>query len=512
MKAIAEKNLNREVKKVVITVPAYFDNAMRSATKAAAEMIGLEVIRLVNEPTAAAFAYAQKLDKQESGKILVFDLGGGTFDVTVLSFVCESSTFKVECTSGDLHLGGRDWDALLEKYVFDKVAKEGVSLSENKKYSVRDKIVKAKERLSYAMSEQIEINDELEITVTRDEFEFICQDLWQKCLDVVHHLLEDAKINKLDLDEIILVGGSTRMPKITALLKDYFGQKMKIHNYDPDEAVAHGAAIYAYSLLNKKEKKGISVSDVSAHDIGIALRGTDMSPMLKRFNAVTFTCSGNFTPVLPYSPTALVEVYQGNHPKVADNHKIGQMLVTGYTPGPSVLLRINMTVNEDGMLNLKCMVPEQANVPAKELEFSLTGSHIMTKDEIKYWIQKIKDLACGIYGGGINNNNNNNNNNSNNIVVDVPGNKSGPTDDNLDKKNPVYVNFSKKDSVTKDSEKMRQLKDLVKKLKSVNVETEVDKWLQENDGNPDIDEKQLDQQIETANAQLAFAEALGNNS
>jgi len=392
MKSIAEKNLGEKVTDVVITVPAYFDNAMRSATRTAAEMIGLKVIRLINEPTAAAFAYAAKLPNDAAGNILVFDLGGGTFDVTVLSFDCEEKTYKVNCTSGDLHLGGRDWDAELETYVFSQIKKQGGSFdSENKLFTLREKIVKAKERLSYEESVKIEFTDDVEIEITRKKFEKIAGKLWKRCIDVVDALLTENKIKKGELDEIILVGGSTRMPKITAMLKEYFGEQKRVTVHDPDEVVAHGAAIYAYSLLNK-DKESISVSDVGAHDIGIAVMGKEMFPLIKRNTSLPANGSGHFTPYVPFAPVAMVQVYQGNYKLVERNHPIGKLKVTGYEVGHSVTLQITVNVNEEALLTLNCTLPDQ---PAKSysLQRSLLGSHIMTDEEVKDWKNQIPSLT-----------------------------------------------------------------------------------------------------------------------
>eukprot|EP01121_Diplochlamys_sp_Union-15-3_P007314 TRINITY_DN1849_c0_g1_i1.p1 TRINITY_DN1849_c0_g1~~TRINITY_DN1849_c0_g1_i1.p1 ORF type:complete len:566 (-),score=110.56 TRINITY_DN1849_c0_g1_i1:59-1705(-) len=385
MKRIAEHNLGAPVNKAVITVPAHFDNSMRQATLNAAKLAKLEVIRLINEPTAAAFSYVNSLNDKAEGKIMVFDLGGGTLDVTVLSY--DSRTFSVECSSGDLHLGGRDWDANLEKLVMRKIDEKYSSLNKKKLQRVRNSIMEIKHQLSgeeeceFAVDESDE--DEKIITITREEFENCNSDLWKRCIDVVDNLFKDAEVDKSCIDQIILVGGSSRMPKIRKILEEYFPHKRITIGGDPDLIVAYGASLLAFSLLNKTSDS-ISVSDVTSHDLGVAVKGREMSVLIKKYSSLPAKGSNLYSPASDFAPQVLVELYQGNYFLVESNHKVGTLEIKGYVPGRDVVLKVELSLNTDGVITMTTTLPQEPKLNFK-LTQNLIGSHVMDQSELQIW-------------------------------------------------------------------------------------------------------------------------------
>eukprot|EP00796_Vickermania_ingenoplastis_P013508 gene13508-biopygen4 len=291
MKETAEAYLGKSVKKAVVTVPAYFNDSQRQATKDAGTIAGLEVLRIINEPTAAAIAYG--LDKSEEAErnVLIFDLGGGTFDVTLLTI--DGGIFEVKATNGDTHLGGEDFDNRLVNFFCDEFKRKNkgkdLSGSQRSLRRLRTACERAKRTLSSATQATIEIdalfdNVDFQSTITRARFEELCGDLFRSTIQPVERVLQDAKMDKRAVHDVVLVGGSTRIPKVQSLVSDYFGGKELNKSINPDEAVAYGAAVQAFILTGGKSKQteGLLLLDVTPLTLGIETAGGVMTALIKR--------------------------------------------------------------------------------------------------------------------------------------------------------------------------------------------------------------------------------------
>lgn len=380
MKQIAEGYLGEKVSNAVVTVPAYFNDSQRQATKDAGAIAGLNVMRIINEPTAAAIAYG--LDKKSSGrkKILIFDLGGGTFDVSLLSI--EEGTFEVEATAGDTHLGGEDFDNRMVKHFSEQFKKEtGKDMSENPKAlrRLRTACERAKRSLSTTTEATIEIDslfegESLYTKCTRALFEQLCSDLFKGCLTPVEKVLKDAKTERSEVTEVVLVGGSTRIPKVQSLLQDFFGGKGLNKSINPDEAVAVGAAIQAAILGGTKDKKltDILLLDVAPLSLGIETEGGIMSTVIKRNSTVPITKSQIFTTTEHNQRTVTIHVFEGERPSVKDNNSLGKFDLHGIPPAPKGKAQILVTfdIDSNGIL---C-------VSAKEEATGSSGKITITND------------------------------------------------------------------------------------------------------------------------------------
>ena len=362
MKEIAESYLGVSVTDAVITVPAYFNDAQRQATKDAGVIAGLDVKRIINEPTAAAIAYG--LDKKGEGEknILIYDLGGGTFDVSILSI--DDGIFEVKATAGDTHLGGEDLDRRLLEYLMTEFKRKNKhDISENKRAIRRLQTAceNAKKTLSTATVANIEIDALYEgidfiTSITRARFEDLCSDLFRKTFEPVEQVLRDSKISKSNIHEIVLVGGSTRIPKIQQQLSDYFNGKQLCKSINPDEAVAYGAAVQGAILsgVTSESINDILLLDVTPLSLGVETAGGIMTNIIPRNTTVPVEKSQVFSTYADNQPGCTVQVYEGERQFTRDNNKLGEFQLSDIPPMPRGVPQIEITyeIDANGILNV----------------------------------------------------------------------------------------------------------------------------------------------------------------
>ncbi len=359
LKESAEAYLGHRVNKAVITTPAYFNDAQRQATKDAGEIAGLEVVRIINEPTAAAMAYG--LDKKTNEKIVVFDLGGGTFDVSVLEVA--EGVFRVIATNGDTHLGGDDFDQCLINYVADEFKKSnGIDLRKDVQalQRLQEACEKAKKELSSATSTDINLPfitadangpKHLQMTVTRAKFEQLVDGLIERCRKPVEQAMRDSKLAYGDIDEVVLVGGSTRVPKVQELVRKMFNKEPH-KGVNPDEVVAVGAAIQAGVLAG--EVHDVLLLDVTPLTLGIETLGGVLTPLVERNTTIPTTKTQTFSTAADNQPAVTISVYQGERKMAADNRLLGQFNLEGIPPAPRGMPQIEVTfdIDANGILNV----------------------------------------------------------------------------------------------------------------------------------------------------------------